>query len=386
MNRRTFLLTAVLLCLPLAALSAQTRRRANPRAQATPAAQAARGEVYGMIEIGAKGVKAFLIKVGQPDMRSEDPPVEVVQSFEPSNQDAFAGGLTAPAVRAAVTDLRARMIDQHRVPADRIFVAGSSGIPEEVRTTLERAFESESFKFEFITSTKESTLVFKGIVPPWRYNINEVVVLDIGSGNTKGAYLTRRGSLREQEFANFAVKWGTGTFAKGVLAQKKDGDFLAAAEPLLAAEIARPVQADAERLPGMRRCTRLYLAGGICWTMATLMRPELIGTNESGREVNWVQLTQGDVNRFVRLATTNPAALYEIDYSQVRPQNRERAKEEVAKVGRTFTQEQVMAGALILKTYLNEMQRERPKAAIFFSRRAISAWPMGFVLEKAGGT
>jgi hypothetical protein len=40
-----------------------------------------------------------------------------------------------------------------------------------------------------------------------------------------------------------------------------------------------------------------------------------------------------------------------------------------------------MAGALILKTFMDEMHFDE-KDAIFFRRDALYAWPRGYILEK----
>jgi hypothetical protein len=58
-----------------------------------------------------------------------------------------------------------------------------------------------------------------------------------------------------------------------------------------------------------------------------------------------------------------------------------KANEELTKIVKVFSEDQLMAGAFILKTFVDEMHFDE-KDAIFFRRDALYAWPRGYILEK----
>jgi hypothetical protein len=58
-----------------------------------------------------------------------------------------------------------------------------------------------------------------------------------------------------------------------------------------------------------------------------------------------------------------------------------KANEELTKIVKVFSEDQLMAGAFILKTFMDEMRFDQ-KDAIFFRRDALYAWPRGYILEK----
>jgi hypothetical protein len=232
---------------------------------------------------------------------------------------------------------------------------------------------------------RESRLVFQGIVPPNRMKLNEVVVLDIGSGNSKGSYLTK--NTPPLEFETFSVPLGTGTFAKKVNGARQNGeDFKTVAFKVANDEILPPLRSQIRNKPGMQNCSRLYLAGGLPYVLTTLLHPERIGSKDpqdrSGKKnSDWVPLSAADINEFYDIATKNPADLLKPDLSKVSAENQKLAETETTQAASIFNQDELMAGAILLKTYMDEMHFDR-KNAIFFSRLALYAWPQGYVKEK----
>jgi hypothetical protein len=81
------------------------------------------------------------------------------------------------------------------------------------------------------------------------------------------------------------------------------------------------------------------------------------------------------------MATDNPNALLHPTLTSVSERNRKEAEDEVARTSTVFTQEQILAGTQVLKAFDDEMHFA-DKDALFFSRRALYAWPHGYLLEK----
>src|SRR6266511_2095569 len=157
---------------------------------------AARAEVHGGIELGAKGVKGTVI-----DISGEGETQEVKILLAVSHNSTLSAGIAATGkfdpkavadAAAAVVRFAERMKKEFKVPAERIHVVGSSGLfsgvadkPETIppnREVLAKAVEDASgIKMTFISDEREAELSIAGIVPKSR--AGTALLLDIGSGN-----------------------------------------------------------------------------------------------------------------------------------------------------------------------------------------------------------
>lgn len=335
------------------------------------------GDVYAVVEIGASGVKGMVVQTVPENGDPENPPVKMLKQYEPLDKNAFTAE-AASRVGTAVSEMHKQMLDEFKVPKSHFYLVGSSGIPAEVKSALAGKTFLEGAAIEYIDAEKEAALVFRGIVSPRR--LGQVVTLDIGSGNSKGAYVEK--SKPEVKFTTYSIPWGTKTYAQEINKGRKDGSqFMVVADPLRKELILPAVQSAVRDFPGMQNLRRVYLAGGTPWAMATLIHPEEIGADRKGRESSWVKISVEDITKYYTKATTDPAALLQPDLSGVSKENRQKAEDEVARVGKVFNHDQLTAGAQILKTFADEMHFDK-KDAIYFARRALYAWPQGYILEK----
>lgn len=346
-------------------------------AQAAPQPE----KCYGVIELGAKGIKSIVVEDKGKDSQGKIIPPEGLEEIKPQNKNPYDGD-TAAVVAEVVLELKGKMIDKYRMPEDHISVVMSSGIPDAVKTKLQGK-QFGGTDLQQITAPEESRLVFQGIVPTHRMRLNEVVVLDIGSGNSKGGYL-KEGSPAP-EFEAFSLPMGTGTFSKEVVKVRQNGeDFKAVADRIAGEQLLGSLQSQIRNKPGMQNCSRLYLAGGLPYVMTTLLHPERIGSvdpENSSRISDWVQLSVEDINLFYKIATTEPQKLQKPDKSKITARDRAAAETELDRVVGIFTQDELTAGAVLLKLFTDNMHAER-KEGIFFSRKALYAWPQGYIREK----
>jgi hypothetical protein len=331
-------------------------------------------DVYAVVEVGSSGIKGQVLQLTAED--PESPPFKLLKLFEPVNENAFTWEASASGkISAVVAQLHKEMREQFQLPPKHFFIIGSSGIPVEVKQILsDKIFEEVQERIEYPTAEKESDLLLRGIVPLLR--LSQVVVLDIGSGNSRGAYVDK---LRpDLSFSNFDIPWGTKTCASEINRIRRDGDFLVAADAFRLDTLGPEVRKQIERAPGMRTLKRVYLVGGIAWAMATLLHPY-------DQEGSWVKISPRDIDTFYAKATTSPGAFLHPDLTNPPPgmsaNNVAKANDELAKIVKVFSEDQLMAGALILKTFMDEMHFEE-KDAIFFRRDALYAWPRGYILEK----
>ena len=343
-------------------------------------------QCHGVIELGSKGIKALVVADAGKDSKGDLLPPKKIEEFKPKNKNPYDGD-TAAQVAAEVVSIRKAMLDKFHMPAEQIHLVESSGIPDPVKKTLQENLPG-GIEPDYMDVSRESRLVFQGIVPTTRMHLNEVVVLDIGSGNSKGGYLTK--NTAPLEFETFALPLGTGTFAKKINSTRQNGeDFKTVAFKLAAAEVLPPLRSQIRNKPGMQNCSRLYLAGGLPYVLTTLLHPEQIGSKDpqdrSGKKTSdWVQLSAKDINSFYEIATKNPADLLKLKpevLNKVASENRKAVEDEFNRAAGIFNQDELMAGAILLKTFMDEMHFDR-KNAIFFSRLALYAWPQGYIKEK----
>ena len=326
-------------------------------------------DTFGVIEVGSSGIKALVVEQTPND--PEGSPTRTLKQYDPVDKNAFTVDAAASGrVSEAVKRIHQEMQDEFKLPKGHFFVVGSSGLPAEVRRALTDTIYDDGVKMDFITPEMEARYEFQGIVPRGRYS--EVVLVDIGSGNTKGGYVEKL--TPEVMIATFNIALGTKTYAQEINKARGDGAFRVTAEVLrkekLIPLIAEPVQ----QFPGLQTSPRLYLAGGICWAMATLLHPNSVDSA-------WTTLNKDEIKSFCERAMSNPRQVLTPSFDKVDAKVLDKVKEETARIGKVFNEDQLMAGAQILLTFLDRIHYQEKKA-IFFARRGLYAWPAGYVLEK----
>jgi hypothetical protein len=333
------------------------------------------GDAYGVVEVGASGIKGQVVRpVANP---VDGPAVELVKEYAPVEGNAFA--LTAPGsdrIKTTVDQLRNEMQQEFHLLPGRFYLVGSSGLPDEAKAVLSGIDFGTTNKIEFVTPEQESIFLFRGTVSSQR--APEAVSLDIGSGNSKGAYVEQ--STPSLTFASFAIPWGTKTAAAYIDQSRKGIDFLAAAEDFRVKHLISAVRSQTEQYPGLQNRRYLYLSGGIIWAMETLLHPF--------QEDVLQKVTIDDINTFCEKAAANANALLHPDLDaliksnpSVQPAAIEKARTEIPRVSTVFTEDQIVAGSLIVKTFASEM-RWSQKDEIFFARSALNAWPRGYLVDK----
>jgi len=341
------------------------------------------GEIYGVIEIGASGIKGVVVQTTAAD--PETPPAKVLKQYAPLDKNAFHWDASASGrVAEFVEQMYQEMEKDYNLAIGHLSVVGSSGLPDNVRSNLaETILQKVRAKMEFINVEKEISLEFLGIVPARRFS--QVVLIDIGSGNTKGAYTPR--SEGSAALKTFQLPWGTKTWAHEINQTRGDGDFGLAADVLGEHKLLPAIRQFAQENPELNNRRRVYLAGGITWAMCRLLHPYDQGS--------WVKVTDSDIDSFYERAKKDPGSLLDPNLDQA-PKGlngeeletaKEKAKSEIAKVRDVFSQDQLVAGAQILKALKETLGFAKKDAVFFAGEKALYAWDIGYVLEKltAGG-
>jgi exopolyphosphatase/pppGpp-phosphohydrolase len=342
---------------------------------------AAAADLYGGVEIGAKGVKAVVLEVtprpGGADVKvlfSKSTNVGLAPTDKGAKLDPKATGEAAAAVAEYVKVLTA----EHKVDPARVSVVGSSGLlaanagnadlvkanQEALAAAVKKA---AGVAVAYLDADREATLSIAGTLPP--AHAADGLLVDVGGGNTKG------GCRAEKGFATFAVPFGTSTFAAAVA--KKGGPFPAAAVELAKAELAPAVKTAFAANPAFAKKTHVYLSGGVVWAVATLAHP-------ADRSA-YTPLTAGDFNAVEKMLAASADGVPTPDLAGVADAAaRKEAEKEVEAVKKVYTRDQLLAGVQILKAVAAELDLAGGEKTVAFARHGQYAWIIGYVADKSG--
>lgn len=347
-------------------------------------------ELYGGIEIGSKGVKATAIKVS-PGPEGLDVKLvygEVINTTLMKLKDnRFAPEIIDETV-AAVHKLMTKMIE-HRVPVERINVVGSSGLRAENPQDVVKAVKEKTGKeMNFLDVESEVQLSIVGTIPQrvrlkkrWIDNREISLLLDIGSGNTKGGYQnTRQTTDRSKEFdyVTVGVPQGTVSFTNEITrnlgADQDLQTFAKKAVELRPTVVQGALRNEMERKPGLVNRPRVYLSGGAVWAMTTMLHPE-------DRRA-YVPLTEADINRFYTIAVSHPEQLQQFFSPDLSgrvpdPAVRKEIQKDLDALRNTFTPQNLIAGAVILKSVSDEFGLSSKR--VRFARNGYLSWILSYV-------
>lgn len=372
---------AMIFCVPS---SAQTSVRPQP------------GSLYGGIEIGSKGVKATAIRVTEDEDGYTVKLIyaEVVNTTIMQLKDNKYAPEVIRDTAQAVGQLLTRMHTQYAVPGDRISIVGSSGLKAENPQDLVKAVREKTGKtMSFLDLETEVQLSIVGTIPQryrtktgWADNRGISVLIDIGSGNTKGGYQVIRqmptGSP-DYDYVTVGIPKGTVSFTNEVSqAAGEEADLIAFAQKsreLSPVSIRTALRKEMERKPGLFNRQRVYLTGGIVWAMATLLHPEDRRT--------FVPLTAEDIDAFHRMVTSDPLELQKLLNPNLtkRIPNRQlrlEAEKEIESVRNAFSPRNLIAGAEILKAINADFSLTGKR--IRFARYGYLSWILSYVRLQIG--
>jgi serine/threonine protein kinase len=341
------------------------------------------GNLYGVIEIGSTGIKTEVIQeldAPQADnLKFKSREDTENKNTTPSDPQAQAESVNA--VKDKIREIQERF----QIPCEQIVIYGSSGLAQEAhKDALAAAIQQETGReVKFISVEDEAILAFDGVVPEKRRN--QVVSIDIGSGNTKGAYLEETQQGQPDKYTTFGIPYGTKSFTKIVDQRPAGADFIKTADEQKQKLLIPEIRSLAGRKPGLQNLPRVYLSGGISWALFTLVRPcstkageqQTIETTEE-RQAFYGRLYPEDINTFYNNAIGDPKNLYQPNLSQCTPEQRQVAEADIAKIQKIFKRDNLIASAEILRALSSELNFSQ-KERIFFAREAIHALPIGYL-------
>jgi hypothetical protein len=328
------------------------------------------------VEVGGKGVKLVVIEVAATPLG----PVyrRVFSATRNTSRSALVDGkFTEQAVAdtaQAVADFVQKAREAYQVPAERIHVVLSSGVPRAAnRAALEAALRRQTgLPVRAIDEPTEVMLSFLGIVP--RADRARALNLDVGGGNTTGGYVAPG-----QPPVQFSIPYASVTWARRVEEESRKAglSFREAAERLREGDLIRPLKEQAAKMPGLATRDRVYLSGGAVWALATLLYPEQVGNP-------YVPLKAADLAEFRKRLWQAGDALPLPDLDRIADEKlREEAKKDVAAVRATFTVQQLQAAGEVLAALAVVFELE--KKTLLFPRNAAVGWLSAYILGEGGG-
>jgi len=134
-------------------------------------------------------------------------------------------------------------------------------------------------------------------------------------------------------------------------------------------EVLPVVRRQMEKNPAYRNRKNVFLIGGIVWALTSLEKPETI--NE-----NFVKLTQNDLERFSLKLAKEKEGVFNPDLSKLKPELREKAEKNLAKVRDVFTYDNLVAGESLLRALASEFNFKGKN--LFFPRKG--NWLTGYII------
>ncbi len=342
----------------------------------------------GGIEIGSKGVKATVVELMTDPVYSYD--LKLLAVGKPENTTLVSGlgkneqfdDQALAATVTAVNQFLSEMKDKYDIPPEKVHIIASSGVFSPLRGKDDRVKDAQKQLTEAVrgktgmTMTcidveREVALTIEGAVP--RKHMDEALLIDVGSGNTKGGYREPSG-----RFVTFSANYGTTTFTEAVKAKVQQTKAAFAQEAAaLRGQLLEPAlkaEADKEHKFGLRNRDRVYLSGGIVWALATLRRPADRG--------QFVELTPADIDELQAMLANAPGdALPEPTLgNNVTREVREAAEKDLKDLRGAFKKENLVAGAEILQSLSKELRFKEKK--LYFARYGYIGWLLSYVAEE----
>lgn len=345
-----------------------------------------RGEehLYGFIEVTSKAVNYTVLRTITTDGEVEcdvaakgRTAVDLAAGLADKgklNPDGLA--VTAEAART----FRNAMKDQHKVPAENIFVFSSGGLlaalkdnkkaiedaKTELRDTVRKAANLE---VDFVDLEEELRAQLNvGVPKKWR---DSTLFIDVGNGGTRCGYLD--GGVLLRKFQGPGVR----KFGEAITANRKGRPIAETSNELAKAELHAPFKQWLEKQPSlpMSSFRQVYLGGGIVWVAATCMRPTERGIK--------VPLTVDDLRRFAAQVRANPRFLEDMKAPEsLAAEERAKMEEDLSDMRKIFGKElDLIAGTQVLLALAEELELKQRE--LWFYRYGNIAPQIAYVLDKA---
>ena len=340
--------------------------------------------VYGGIEVGSKGVKMSVIEIGK---NAQSRGAFNVLKDSSVNTDFIS--FNSPSFEATLegmSGLYSTLTKKYRIDPRFVYTVVSSGVKQQAEKEQKTEWISnlvDSFRtminepdreVDIVGALEEARLSHLGIVPEARrYN---TFLIDIGSGNTKGGYFPNGNT---KDFKLFNVNWGTKSVAN--VTDKRCGEDKSLLNfnkqlyrVLSEAENSEIIYAVNES-GSYPKSDNVAFSGGIAWSVATLMFPELIDNSVVGVTFDQVQKFYDRLyNNFN--SVTEPLLVKNI---LDKTADKTAISKEVKRVHQVFDQKSLMAGTGLLLKVMRQFQSIYEGKQFYLVKNGQVGWISAYV-------
>jgi hypothetical protein len=349
---------------------------AGQSALTRPSAQS--GDLYGGIELSDEGVKAIALQVSQGD---DEPSLKTVYSeIIRLSLGRTSGGEFPPQASAdsakAVLKVLKRLREQYGVKLDHIYFIGASGLKDDHPKDLESVISNTTgLKLNYLSPVEEVQLSIAGTIQRTTKvgtalidNRNTSALIHIGVASTLGGYEMLKYAPSESDLPAFdfiamSVPQGVVSYANEISRTVGPGAnlgaFIREVKDTSAMNFRQALRRELETKPGLMHRKRVFLTGNLAWAMATMIYPD--------DRSPFVNITFNAVAQFADRIARSPKELAFQDLSFIRDRKvRQDVEQEIEAIKATFTPQQLIAGAAMLKATAEELQWKDKK--IMFAR------------------
>jgi exopolyphosphatase/pppGpp-phosphohydrolase len=340
--------------------------------------------VYAGIEVGSKGVKMSVLEIGNNAKKNGT--FNVLKDTSLNSDFISFSPASFQATVDALTSLYTAATKEYFISPESIFTVVSSGVKIMADKENKDAWINklvDSFKAKVhdpnrevpvIDIVEEAKLSHLGIVPESRRY--STFLIDIGSGNTKGGFFPN-GDTKTLKL--FQLTWGTKSVANATEKRCDDDKTLENYNKqlnrvLTAAENAEIIYMVNES-GAYPMSDYIAFSGGIAWSVANMMYPELIGNSV-------VPVTYDDVLKFKERIFRNYASLNELAVVKSIKDNsidKVAVAKEIKMINRVFDQRSLLAGTGLLLKIMRQFEGVNEKKQFFLVKNGQVGWISAYV-------
>lgn len=339
-------------------------------------------EIYGGIEVGAKGIKANVIGIVLTKQGEYKVNVKYTETDNNTNLALLHSGdmLSADKLDKAASTVKFyydKLVSEQNVQSDRIFVVGSSAVAaaknaEMLKKKILAAFPADiPPAVDFTTSEKETEYDILGVVPDKRRFA--AAIIDVGGGNTKLGCLLPEG---EKASYSFALQYGSENLqALAKEEQKKGVDFNNAAKNIVRTKIEPNLAANIDRSAALKSRKEIYVVGGAAWALATYLYPQ-------ASKETYISLNLADISKLRDMASLMYDKLVNPDLAKINDAaTKQQAEQEIKAAKETFNKENLTTASLLLATAANSLNAGATDKKFVFARNGLTAWVSGYAVQ-----
>ncbi|MCI0662808.1 MAG: hypothetical protein L0220_17205 [Acidobacteria bacterium] len=379
----SYFVRAIYIIILLSAISPAALRGQEPTTNRS-------AEIYAAIELSAEGAKVAALQFSKNE---EEPGLKLIYSdlvkfsLARSVDGEFAPKAAVEGA-SAVQKLLTRLRQEYNVPDEHIYLLGTSELGADHPQDLISIVNKTTGKsLTFLDAVTEVQLSIVGTIPQreragssWIDNRNTSVLIDLGNYSISGGYqLLKYSPSPQYDFTTMTIPHGALSVSNQLT---RNGGLnggwitlLQEAKALCAGAFRDALRKERDGKPGLFNRKRVYLTGSTAWALATLLYPD--------KRENFIPLKSEDIEIFSEKVARSPWNLLNPSLSYMRDRGlRREAESELKSVRESFTPQQLVAAAELLKIMSDELNWREKK--VYFARMGNFGSILSYIRLQAG--